>query len=225
MTRLSTGPIMRFIRRPIGKTRSMYQERMSGRDSSRIVSAVGAQSTTRTSHSPDSAWVLMSPRAKTSSSPGTTASSSASMASTPAQSNTSTSQSWISPQDSSIRSWASSCWPESPGAITVGSDPSGTPKLSASEWAGSVEMTSVRRPASAQRSAVAAATDVLPTPPLPVKRRTRTTGRQSSSSLSGTAGTPSTRPFSSDSAVLMMRASARRFTKPGIGTMRSTESS
>ena len=39
---------------------------------------------------------------------------------------------------------------------------------SASECAGSVESTSVRAPAAAQRRAVAAATDVLPTPPLPV---------------------------------------------------------
>ena len=34
--------------------------------------------------------------------------------------------------------------------------------------AGSVESTTVRRPAAAQRRAVAAATLVLPTPPLPV---------------------------------------------------------
>ena len=35
-------------------------------------------------------------------------------------------------------------------------------------WAGSVDRTTVSRPAAAQRRAVAAATDVLPTPPLPV---------------------------------------------------------
>ena len=39
---------------------------------------------------------------------------------------------------------------------------------SASECAGSVDITIVRRPAAAQRRAVAAATDVFPTPPLPV---------------------------------------------------------
>src|SRR5438093_3744899 len=47
-------------------------------------------------------------------------------------------------------------------------------KESPSECAGSVLMTTVRYPAAAQRTAVAAATDVLPTPPLPVKRTTRT---------------------------------------------------
>jgi hypothetical protein len=36
------------------------------------------------------------------------------------------------------------------------------------EWAGSVERTIVRRPLSAHRRAVAAATLVFPTPPLPV---------------------------------------------------------
>lgn len=45
------------------------------------------------------------------------------------------------------------------------------------ECAGSVEMTIVRAPASAQRRAVAAATDVLPTPPLPVNRSTRNVTR------------------------------------------------
>jgi hypothetical protein len=47
------------------------------------------------------------------------------------------------------------------------------PNASASECAGSVESTIVRRPASAQRSAVAADVVVFPTPPLPVKRRIR----------------------------------------------------
>ena len=40
-------------------------------------------------------------------------------------------------------------------------------KESASEWAGSVDITSVRWPALAARTAVAAATVVLPTPPFP----------------------------------------------------------
>jgi hypothetical protein len=62
----------------------MYQLKMSGRLRKRIVSAVGAQSTTTTSHSPDVAYALMSARAKISSRPGMTLSSSASMASTPA---------------------------------------------------------------------------------------------------------------------------------------------
>ena len=48
--------------------------------------------------------------------------------------------------------------------------PSGCSSASASECAGSVHRTTVRRPAAAHRRAVAAATDVLPTPPLPVYR-------------------------------------------------------
>ena len=75
-----------------------------------------------------------------------------------------------------MRSCASSCWPQRSSATGAGSGPSGTSKASASECAGSVDSTIVRRPASAQRTAVAAAVVVLPTPPLPVKRRTRVTG-------------------------------------------------
>ncbi len=52
-----------------------------------MVSAVGAQSTTTTSHCPLSAWSLMSESANSSSSPGSTDSSSASTLSTPAQPN------------------------------------------------------------------------------------------------------------------------------------------
>src|SRR3954447_10759827 len=55
-------------------------------------------------------------------------------------------------------------------------DVRGTSNASPSEWAGSVESTTVRRPASAQRRAVAAAVVVFPTPPLPVKSRIRVTG-------------------------------------------------
>lgn len=54
-----------------------------------MVSAVGAQSTTMVSHSPEAAKAFRSASAKISSSPGSTASSSASMPATPAQSNTS----------------------------------------------------------------------------------------------------------------------------------------
>src|SRR4051794_4350036 len=53
----------------------------------------------------------------------------------------------------------------------VASLPSGRSNTSANEWAGSVDRTRVRCPASAQASAVAAATVVLPTPPLPVNSR------------------------------------------------------
>ena len=50
----------------------------------------------------------------------------------------------------------------------VGSEPTTASSESASEWAGSVDRTMVSMPAAAHRRAVAAATDVLPTPPLPV---------------------------------------------------------
>jgi hypothetical protein len=118
-------------------------------------------------------------------------------------------------------------------AIRDGVGPSSWPKLSDSEWAGSVEMTRVLWPASALARAVAAATEVFPTPPLPVKSRTRTRRRYWSTGAPLSPGAslpplgvpPSTRVLSSESAVLMMRASARRFTKPGMGTMRSTASS
>src|SRR5207237_4892612 len=54
------------------------------------------------------------------------------------------------------------------GATCVGSGPSGRSRLSARECARSVLRTSVRCPSSAARTAVAAAMDVLPTPPFPV---------------------------------------------------------
>src|SRR5436305_8365715 len=69
------------------------------------------------------------------------------------------------------------------GVIGEPTDVSGTSKASASEWAGSVDSTTVRSPSSAQRSAVAAAVVVLPTPPLPVKSRTRVTASALAASL------------------------------------------
>src|ERR1700730_18211653 len=64
--------------------------------------------------------------------------------------------------------WTSGSCAHSDGATCVGSGPSGRSRLSASECARSVLRTSVRYPSSAARTAVAAAIDVLPTPPLPV---------------------------------------------------------
>ena len=61
----------------------MYQPSASGRASSRSVSAVGAQSTTITSHSPERACSRSSSSASTSSAPGMTVSSSAATGSTP----------------------------------------------------------------------------------------------------------------------------------------------
>ena len=64
-------------------TLSSHQRAASGNDSSRSVSPVGAQSTTITSHSPDSTWPLSTSSEKSSSPPGGTVSSSAAIRSTP----------------------------------------------------------------------------------------------------------------------------------------------
>src|SRR5437868_8827312 len=72
-------------------------------------------------------------------------------------------------------SWSDeTSWAHKLSPTFVASVPSSMSKESPSECAGSVLMTTVRYPAAAQRTAVAAATDVLPTPPLPVKRTTLT---------------------------------------------------
>ena len=71
------GRIVFTTRFSTGKIRSMYQFMISGRDSSRSVSAVGAQSTTSRSAVPSSTCRLTSMRPKISSRPGMTDSSSA----------------------------------------------------------------------------------------------------------------------------------------------------
>src|SRR5450830_1406002 len=62
--------------------------------------------------------------------------------------------------------------PVTPGT-TTGADPrtGGMSKTSAKLLAGSVDTINTRRPPSARAIAVAAAQEVLPTPPLPVKNR------------------------------------------------------
>ncbi len=149
-------------------TRSSHQRAASGNESSRSVSPVGAQSTMIASHSPDSAWRLSWSRLNSSSAPGGTVSSSAAIRSTPRSASTPPSQSCTADQLRSSSSCACTCWAHTPPPTSVGSPPTGACSDSASECAGSVESTSVRAPAAAQRRAVAAATEVLPTPPLPV---------------------------------------------------------
>ena len=100
--------------------------------------------------------------------PGGTVSSSAAMRSTPRSSSSEPSQLWTESQWRSISSWACTSWPNRFGPTWVGSAPSSASSESDRLWAGSVDSTTVRRPAAAQRRAVAAATLVLPTPPLPV---------------------------------------------------------
>ena len=151
-----------------GKTFSSHQRATSGKESSRSVSPVGAQSTTTASHSPLSWWCLSWSSENSSSRPGGTVSSSAVMGFTPRSTSSSPSHSDTPDQWRSISSWAWTCWPHRPSDTAVGSLPTSVSRDSASEPAGSVESTSVRAPAAAQRRAVAAATEVLPTPPLPV---------------------------------------------------------
>ena len=151
------------LSRPI--TRSSHQRAASGNESSRSVSPVGAQSTTIASHSPDSAWRLSWSRLNSSSAPGGTVSSSAAIRSTPRSASTPPSQPCTADQFCSSSSCACTCWAHTPPPTSVGSEPTVSWSDSASECAGSVESTRVRPP---MRRAVAAATEVFPTPPLPV---------------------------------------------------------
>ena len=91
--------------------------------------------------------------------------------------------------------------------------PRSTSKASASEWAGSVESTIVRSPASAQRSAVAAAVGGLADPAL--------AGEEEDPHG---VGDRSTWAFSSRSAVCMILVCGPRLTNPGSGTTSSTSS-
>ena len=77
-------------------------------------------------------------------------------------------QRWTALQFASISRSACTSWPQSRSATGVGSAPRSCSKESERLCAGSVDSTTVRSPAAAQRRAVAAATLVLPTPPLPV---------------------------------------------------------
>ena len=151
-----------------GKTFCSHQRATSGNESRRSVSPVGAQSTMTQPKRPSSWWRLICRRLKSSSSPGGTVSSSALMRSTPRSSSSSPSQSWTAAQLRSISSWADTCWAHRRSPTCVGSPPTAVCSESASECAGSVESTTVSIPLAATRRAVAAATEVLPTPPLPV---------------------------------------------------------
>ena len=97
-----------------GNTLSIHQRATSGKDSSRSVSPVGAQSTTIASHSPESLWACRRSSENSSSIPGGTVSSSAEMRSTPRSCSSSPSQSWTPDQWRSISSWALTSWPHSP---------------------------------------------------------------------------------------------------------------
>ena len=122
-----------------------------------------------TSHSPSSTWRLSCSRLNSSSPPGGTVSSSAAIRSTPWSTNSPPSQPCTADQLRSSSSWACTCCAHRPLAdLRSARRRRGASSDSASECAGSVDSTIVRCPAAAQRRAVAAATEVLPTPPLPV---------------------------------------------------------
>ena len=151
-----------------GKTFCSHQRATSGKDSRRSVSPVGAQSTITQPKRSSSWWRLICSRLKSSSRPGGTVSSSALMRSTPRSSSSSPSQSCTAAQLRSISSCAATCWAHRRSPTCVGSPPTGVSRESASECAGSVDMITVSTPLAATLRAVAAATEVLPTPPLPV---------------------------------------------------------
>ena len=121
----------------------MYQFMISGSESNRRVSAVGAQSTTSRSYLPLSTCVRTSMSAKISSSPGITESSSAWIDSTPAQFMIEMKYSWISRQLDSSRFCASICSAHRFGAMFVASSLIDRSNESPSECAGSVLITSV----------------------------------------------------------------------------------
>ncbi len=145
-----------------------HQRATSGNDSSRSVSPVGAQSTTITSHASLRCWAWSANSANSSSIPGGTVSSSAAIRSTPWSTSSSPSHSCTPLQWRSSSRWLSTSWPHSPLPASTGSGPSACSSASDRLCAGSVDSTSVRRPLAAQRRAVLAATEVLPTPPFPV---------------------------------------------------------
>ena len=100
--------------------------------------------------------------------PGGTVSSSAEMRSTPRSSSSEPSQPWTDSQWRSISSWA---WTSCPNRFGLAWRGLGA-ELGLERVRQAVRRVGgqhdVRRPAAAQRRAVAAATLVLPTPPLPV---------------------------------------------------------
>ncbi len=172
-TERAIGPAAASSWRSTGKTLSIHQRATSGNDSSRSVSPVGAQSTTITCQSPDCHWACSRSSENSSSIPGGTVSSAAEMRSMPRSASSSPSHCLTADQWRSSSSWAETWSPQSRSETAVGSEPMALPSESERLCAGSVESTSVRRPAAAHARAVHAATDVLPTPPLPVYRIVR----------------------------------------------------
>ena len=155
-------------RRSHGKTFSSHQCAMSGKPSRRRVSPVGAQSTITTSNSPDSWWRLICRRLNSSSMPGRHAELLGGDVHHPAVGEQGAEPALDGrPVRLHLALGLHLLAPEAV-ADRTGSGPSSASSESERLCAGSVESTTVRRPGAAQRRAVAAATLVLPTPPLPV---------------------------------------------------------
>ena len=118
---------------------------------------------------PSSTWSRIRSRLNSSSPPGGTVSSSAAIRSTPRSISIDPSHACTAVQWRSSSSCADTCCAHSllRDLGGLGADAAARARRRASA-AGSVDSRIVRCPAAAQRRAVAAATDVLPTPPLPV---------------------------------------------------------
>ncbi len=151
----------------------MNMRSTSGNRRSRSVDPVGAQSTTHTSNFPPSATSPTARSETSSSRPGNTSSSSATNGSESSRSST-WSHSWISVHERSSSDRAATSWATTLSLTSTGSGPTSRPSASPRLWAESVESRKTRWPCAAAPSAVAAARLVLPTPPLPVCRSTRT---------------------------------------------------
>ncbi len=163
------GPAVARIWRSKGNTLSIHQRATSGNDSSRSVSPVGAQSTTI--DFPLAGLVralelqqgeqLIGSRAEPSAPGPRCGQGHGPRTARPAIPEPLTSGAPSPPGRSPAgpRGWAR------PASDRRRARPRATPSRL---WAGSVEITSVRSPARAQARAVQAATEVFPTPPLPV---------------------------------------------------------
>ena len=131
--------------------------------------AGGAQSTMIASHSPESCCACRRSSENSSSIPGGTVSSSAEIRSTPRSMNSSPSHSWTPDQWRSISSWALTSWPHRSDRRPAGARRPARRRATRTGCAPDRSRSpAFAEPSAAQRRAVQAATEVFPTPPLPV---------------------------------------------------------
>ena len=151
-----------------GKTFSSHHRATSGNESSRSVSPVGAQSTTTTSKASLVVVALELEQAEELVHPGRHGELLGRDAVHAALDEQPASQSRTRDQLALELLLGGDLLRPQPVADGDGAGPRSASSASARQWAGSVDRTMVRRPSAAHRRAVAAATEVLPTPPLPV---------------------------------------------------------